>query len=96
MMKIIQATFYIKNEKREDFLKDVLPLIQSARLEEGCLKYHLYESIEEKNQFVMVENWENQEAINRHNENPLLKQLFANLKEYVEKPTDLTISNKED
>lgn len=95
-MKIIQATFYIKNEKREDFLKDVLPLIQSARLEEGCPKYHLYESIEEKNQFVMVENWENQEAINRHNENPLLKQLFANLKEYVEKPTDLTISNKED
>lgn len=95
-MKIIQATFYIKVDKRERFLTDIQPLIQSTRLEEGCIEYHLYESIEEKNQFVMIENWESQEAIDNHNRNPLLKQLFNNLKEYSEKPTILTISNKED
>ena len=47
-MKIIQATFYINDDKRADFLADIFPLITSARLEEGCLKYDLYESVEKK------------------------------------------------
>lgn len=93
-MKIINATFFIKENKREAFLNDVLPLIESTRLEKGCLLYQLYESFENKNEFVMVENWENQESIDGHNESPLLKQLFANLSEYVEKPTVLTVSEK--
>lgn len=38
-MKIIQANFYIKNDKREEFLAEIVPLIASARLEEGCLRY---------------------------------------------------------
>lgn len=46
-MKIIQATFYINDDKRADFLADIFPLI-TARLEEGCLKYDLYESVEKK------------------------------------------------
>lgn len=94
-MKIINATFFIKEDKREDFLKDVLPLVEATRLEKGCLYYHLYESVENKNEFVMVENWEDQEAIDGHNQSPLLHQLFANLKDYVEKPTVLTVSEKE-
>ena len=26
-MKIIQANFYVKNDKREDFLADIVPLL---------------------------------------------------------------------
>ncbi len=35
-MEIINATFYIKEEKRADFLAAVTPLLASARAEEGC------------------------------------------------------------
>lgn len=95
-MKIIQATFYINDDKRADFLADIFPLITSARLEEGCLKYDLYESVEKKNQFAMIENWQNQEAVEQHNQNPLLIKLFGNMPEYAEKKTELTVTEKED
>lgn len=94
-MKIIQATFYINDDKRADFLADIFPLITSARLEEGCLKYDAYESVE-KNQFAMIENWQNQEAVEQHNQNPLLIKLFGNMPEYAEKKTELTVTEKED
>lgn len=90
-MKIINATFFIKKDKREVFLSDIKDLIKSTRQEEGCIEYHLYESMEAPNTFVMVETWENQEAIDNHNQNPLLQKLGQNLPEYSEKELDLKI-----
>lgn len=95
-MKIIQANFYIKNDKREEFLAEIVPLIASARLEEGCLRYDLYKSVEKKSQFVMIEHWKNQESIDKHNQNPLLINLFGKMSEYAEKKTELIITEKEE
>lgn len=49
-----------------------------------------------KNQFAMIENWQNQEAVEQHNQNPLLIKLFGNMPEYAEKKTELTVTEKED
>ncbi|MCC5894103.1 MAG: antibiotic biosynthesis monooxygenase [Alkalibacterium sp.] len=92
-MKMINATFFIKKDKREAFLSDITDLIESSRQEKGCLYYHLYESMEEPNTFVMVETWENQEAIDNHNQNPMLLKLGEKLPEYSEKELDLKISD---
>uniref|UniRef100_UPI00037F61E6 putative quinol monooxygenase n=1 Tax=Streptococcus mutans TaxID=1309 RepID=UPI00037F61E6 len=54
-MKIINASFFIKADKREEFLADTLPLIRSSRAESGNISYQLYEAIDTPNQFVMVE-----------------------------------------
>lgn len=94
-VKIINATFYILEDKRMDFLTDIKALIESTKLEVGCLNYHLYESIEEANTFIMVENWANQEAINEHNQNPLLLNLFKNMAEYSSKKASINISTLE-
>ncbi|MEG0497034.1 putative quinol monooxygenase [Carnobacterium sp.] len=95
-MKIINATFYILENKRADFLTDIKALIESAKLEAGCIDYHLYESIEEANKFVMVESWANQEAINEHNKNPLLLNLFKNIAHYSSKQPIIKISTLEE
>ncbi|NLQ55303.1 putative quinol monooxygenase [Streptococcus mutans] len=81
-MKIINASFFIKADKREEFLADTLPLIRSPRAESGNISYQLYEAIDTPNQFVMVEEWQDQIAIDQHNSNPLLIQLLENLKMY--------------
>lgn len=94
-MKIINVSFLIKEDKREEFLADVKPLLASARLEEGCIEYHLYESIEKSNQFVMIENWESQAALDLHNQNPLLLNLSKNLPNYVEKQPVITVLEKQ-
>lgn len=81
-MKIINASFFIKADKREEFLADTLPLIRSSRAESGNISYQLYEAIDTPNQFVMVEELQDQTAIDQHNSNPLLIQLLENLKMY--------------
>ena len=78
-MKIINASFLLRQTK-EKFLADTLPLIRSSRAESGNISYQLYEAIDTPNQFVMVEEWQDQTAIDQHNSNPLLIQLLENLK----------------
>ncbi|SEK18386.1 Quinol monooxygenase YgiN [Carnobacterium iners] len=95
-MKIINATFFIKEYKRDKFLATVTPLIEATLLEEGCIGYHLYESFEEPNRFIMIENRKNQAAINAHNKNPLLLDLFNKLPTYSSKQPILTISTLEE
>lgn len=95
-MLYIEAKFFIKDDQREFFLNDILPLMETARQEEGCLEYHLYESFEEPNQFVMTEKWANQEAIDNHNKQPLLLNLFGHIKEYAKKPTVVNVFSKEE
>ncbi|WP_057490675.1 putative quinol monooxygenase [Streptococcus orisasini] len=81
-MKLITATFFIKADKREAFLADVTPLIKSSRAETGNHNYQLYEAVDLPNQFVMVEEWENQAAIDQHNTNPHFLHLMEHLKDY--------------
>lgn len=92
-MKIINASFFIKKDKIENFLAAITPLIESSRIEVGCLDYHLYESFEEPGHFIMIEHWENQEAINEHNKNPLLLNLLKNIPAYRGKQPTITVSS---
>lgn len=52
----------------------------------------MYESIDIENEFVMVENWRDQAAIEGHNQSPLLQQLFKNMSQYSSKKTEINVS----
>ncbi|WP_407371880.1 putative quinol monooxygenase [Carnobacterium sp.] len=90
-MKVINASFFIKGNQRENFLSDTKELISETRKEEGCLAYNLYESLEERNTFIMVEKWKDQIAIDIHNQNPLLQSFISKVADYSIKAPDLKI-----
>lgn len=91
-MIIINALFYIKPEKEAQFLEDIAPLIASSRQEEGNVSYGLYQGTEEKDTYLMVEKWADQAAIEKHNENPLLKKFAQEIGVYSYKAPQLTIA----
>ncbi|OQO69304.1 antibiotic biosynthesis monooxygenase [Enterococcus villorum] len=91
-MIVINAKFTIKSEKRNEFLEEVKQLVESTKKEEGCLGYQLYESIDFENEFVMIENWRDLQAIEGHNQNSLLQKLFKNMSQYGNKKTEINIS----
>lgn len=91
-MKVINASFFIKEDKRETFLADTKALIAETRKEEGCIEYHLYESVEERNTFIMMEIWADQAAIEIHNQSPLLQKLFGNVADFSAKAPVLRVS----
>ncbi|RHJ28386.1 putative quinol monooxygenase [Lactococcus lactis] len=91
-MIIVNAKFYIKEDKKSQFLKEIEGLISTSKKDEGCLEYSLYESADNQLEFVMIENWESQEAIEKHNTNPLLLAFAKNLSTYSSKKPVLQIA----
>jgi len=41
-------------------------MLEPARVERGCLSYRLYEDVENRNAFVLLEEWTTQEDLERH------------------------------
>jgi quinol monooxygenase YgiN len=53
--------------KRRDRLIDLgRRVAQASREEAGCTSYRLYEDSEHPNEFVFIEVWESEEALQRH------------------------------
>ncbi len=52
--------------KREELVRIGQTVAAASRQEAGCISYRLYEDTELDNEFVVVEEWENSEALQRH------------------------------
>jgi len=65
-------------------LEDLLTTMQErSRQEDGCISYGFYQSIEDEAQYVAVEEWESQEALDRHFQQPHLAEFSAGLAKAV-------------
>jgi len=52
--------------RRGELVRIGQALARASRAEEGCISYRFYEDTEAENEFVFVEEWESQEALQRH------------------------------
>jgi quinol monooxygenase YgiN len=56
----------IRSERRSDFLVAMRGMLEPARVERGCLSYRLYEDVENRDAFILLEEWETQEDLEKH------------------------------
>ena len=65
---MIQATLkmIVRPERRGDLLATFRGMLEPARVERGCLSYRLYEDVENRNAFILLEEWATQEDLERH------------------------------
>ena len=56
----------VRPERRTDLLETMRGMLEPTRVERGCLSYHLYQDLEDKNAFVLLEEWATQEDLERH------------------------------
>lgn len=82
-MMIINAKIKILDEKRDEYLKLMEGLVEETRKEDGVLYYSHFEDVQERNTFVIVENYVDEAAINSHMESPHFKNFNNKVKEYV-------------
>ena len=92
-MKIVNAKFTIKPEKRENFLEDILNLIQASQTDAGCLAYDLFESNTEPNVFMMIEKWSDAQALENHNKNQTLLAFATKVPEYLSQKPEISVMN---
>jgi quinol monooxygenase YgiN len=56
----------VRPERRSDLLETIRGMLEPARVERGCLSYRLYEDVENRNAFILLEEWATQEDLERH------------------------------
>ena len=56
----------VQPERRQDLLETMRGMLEPARVERGCLSYRLYEDVEDRNTFALVEEWETQKDLESH------------------------------
>lgn len=53
-------------ENRKEFLQTLHPLIDRIRHEKGCIRYEVYQDVENENTFILVEEWDTQADLDEH------------------------------
>jgi len=76
---VILATLrmIVRPERRSDLLVTMKGMLEPTRVERGCLSYHLYEDIENKDAFLLLEEWASQDDLEKHISKDHQRRLLA-------------------
>ncbi|CAF0853904.1 unnamed protein product [Didymodactylos carnosus] len=64
-------------------------LIDETRKSEGCIKYELFQNINDKHQLTFIEQWESEETLDKHTQSEYLKAAQDKIKDALTKPPDV-------
>jgi len=76
----------VRPERRQDLLETMRGILEPTRVERGCLSYRLYEDVEDRNTFVLIEEWATQKDLERHIRTDNQRQLLALMDLLSEQP----------
>jgi quinol monooxygenase YgiN len=65
MIKVV-ARAAVKSDKVEDYIKLASQLAAETRKETGCISYELCQDIKNSTILTFIEEWESQEALDKH------------------------------
>ncbi len=73
-----------KNGNALKFLKEMLEskIVDEIRNEKGNIRYDYYLSYEDKETILLIDSWENQEALDFHHTLPLMKKISSLREKY--------------
>jgi quinol monooxygenase YgiN len=65
-MIIVRITMNALLEKRTEVMQTLLSMIEPTENERGCLCFHAFRDIEDKNGFDLIAKWETREDLDRY------------------------------
>jgi quinol monooxygenase YgiN len=65
-MIVVVGRAVTDDARREDFIRIAQAVARASRAEQGCRGYRIYEDTELANEFVFIEEWDSQEALETH------------------------------
>lgn len=85
-MIIIHAFFKIDPDQREEFLEQARKVALPSQAEEGNISYQFYEDPDQANDFVFLEKWKDQAAIQTHEETSHFQTFKTELPRFLVEP----------
>lgn len=88
---IILALFKSKPEFKDKAYQELKLLVEHTKKEPGCIKYELHLSLNEPTQFMLYEEWENQNALDLHKESSHLAHFRTTRMEYLSEQPNVSL-----
>lgn len=89
MIKIV-AKQIVKQDRITDFIAISKKLVhETLKSDAGCISYGLFQSLEHSNILTFIEEWENQELLDRHMASQHFKKLFPELEKLLDVPAEI-------
>jgi quinol monooxygenase YgiN len=76
-------------EKRDGLIRIGQAVAAASRGEVGCINYRVYEDTEDENEFVFVEEWEDEAALQRHFATPHIGTFMREIPATLVAPPDV-------
>jgi len=83
-MIVLVVNFQVKEGQKEAFLEVMNPLMAGSQGEPGCIEYNLFAKEDDANAFVLIEKFEDQAALDFHNEAEHFKQYAPKLGDFCD------------
>ena len=85
---LVTLKMIVRPERRSDLLETMRGMLEPARVERGCVSYRFYEDVEDRNAFVLLEEWATQKDLERHISKDNQRRLLA-LMDLLSEPPEL-------
>lgn len=78
----INIYYTVENESAKKFAKEMVEkgLVERVRAEKGNQKYEYFFPMDDPETVLLIDRWENQEALDEHHKSPMMKEI-ADLRE---------------
>lgn len=86
-------------DKRGEMIRIGQAVASASRAEEGCISYRLYEDTERENEFVFIEEWADEAALQSHFATPHIAAFMRAIPTAIVAPPDVkfhTIASTKD
>lgn len=91
----VTANNYVKAECVEEYLAISKELVEKTNANDaGCIKYELCRNVNDPLHFIMLEEWENQEALDAHMKSPHFTSLIPKMDGLTSGPPALVLLEK--
>ncbi len=91
MIKVVAKNF-IKADKVDAFITGAKKLVQDTRQNDaGCIRYELVQDIENPQVLTFLEEWADQESLDKHIGAKHFKDASPLFSDYTEKPGDVNL-----
>ncbi len=87
-MIIVTLKMTVRPGRRNDLAETIRGMLEPTRVERGCISYCLYEDIENKNTFALVEEWKTRDDLEKHVRTDNYRRLLA-LMDILSEPPQL-------
>ncbi|KQL32699.1 monooxygenase [Bacillus sp. FJAT-25509] len=90
-MIIIHAKMTIDSAKETMFLEEMTSLLELSRAEEGNISYDLTKQTDRVNEYIMVETWQDLNAVATHNTSAHFTAFAEKAKDYLTAPIQINL-----